>query len=919
MVPLSKSLPMDAPWTKSVPDILRELDVSIEKGLTSKEVKKRQKRFGRNQLQEVERKTTWVILINQFKSLIIFLLVAAATLSFLLGEWIDGVAISVAILVNTLIGFITELKAVRSMEALKQLGKATAKVRRHGDVDEISSEELVPGDMVLFEGGDIVSADIRLSEVSKLQVDESVLTGESIPTRKQLEAVQKDTPVGERSNMLFKGTAITQGSGEGVVVATGMQTEVGKIAELAEAAEEEVTPLEKRLDRLGYKLVYVILVVVVAVGIMGMVTGKESYLMFKMAIALAIAAIPEGLPIVSTIALARGMWRMAQRNALINRLSAVETLGATNIICTDKTGTLTENRMTLKRFILGKQLIEIGDNGEFISDDDHPIDPASHQHLKTALEIGVLCNNATYRKESEDGRNSVGDPLEIALLAAGAKAGLARDALLKEMPEEREEAFDSETMMMATYHHQKDNKRYRVAVKGAPEAVLNACSSSKTANGDQPIDEEAKKNWLEHNHQLATKGLRVLALATKTTDSIKTDPYKDLAFLGLVGLWDPPRKDVAGAMDLCRKAGIRVIMITGDQVITSRNVALAVKLVDDDSVEVVEGKDLSDPDTISNERQQQLLKVPIFARVSPKQKLDLIKLYQHAGSIVAMTGDGVNDAPALKKADIGIAMGKRGTQVARQAADMILRDDAFSSIVVAVELGRVIFDNIRKFVLYLLSGNVSEVMIVTLALLANVPLPILPLQILYLNMLSDVFPALALGVSEGDHSIMKRKPRNSSEPIMTRSHWMAIAGYGVLISASVLGAFFLAFKWLHMEGNQAVTISFISLAFARLWHVFNMRSTGTRFFRNEVTQNPFVWGALALCVALLLMALYVPPLAEVLKLVNPGAKGWSLILIASLIPLFIGQIFKHIQKSSFREFDECNEQAKRCKGAASSQ
>jgi Ca2+-transporting ATPase len=885
---------IDSPWTKSAQEVLRELEISIDKGLNNREVRKRHKRFGWNRLQEVKKKNTWFIFITQFKSLIIFLLIAAATISFLFGEWIDGIAISVAILVNTTIGFITELRAVRSMEALKELGRTTATVRRNGDVCEVSSKDLVPGDIVIFEGGDIVPSDIRLVEASKLQVDESILTGESVSARKHIQAVEENTPLGKRSNMVFRGTAITQGSGEGVVIATGMQTEVGKIAKLTEGAEEDVTPLEKRLDRLGYKLVYVILIVVVIVGIVGVLTGKETYFMFKLAIALAIAAIPEGLPIVSTIALARGMWRMARRNALINRLSSVETLGATNVILTDKTGTLTENQMAVKSLVLEEQEIVIGDNGKF-NIDNQPVDFSSHELLKTALEIGVLCNNATYKNNPGEGVKSLGDPLEIALLAAGEQAGLNRETLLKKMPEAREEAFDSNTMMMATFHRENDNS-YRVAVKGAPEAVLKVCSSSKTKEGDTSIGEKDSKKWLEHNRQLATQGLRVLALATKLTDNLEDDPYKELTFLGLVGLWDPPRQDVSGAMELCHKAGIRVIMITGDQAITAKNVALAVKLVDDDEAEVVQGEDLRDTDTISMAKKRHLISIPIYARVSPKQKLDLVKLHQDNGAIVAMTGDGVNDAPALKKADIGIAMGKRGTQVARQAADMVLRDDAFSSIVVAVELGRVIFDNIRKFVLYLLSGNVSEVMIVLLALLLNTPLPILPLQILYLNMLSDVFPALALGVNEGDFSIMDRKPRDSKEPIMTQSHWMAIGGYSVLITASVLGAFFLAFSWFKMEENQAVTVSFLTLAFARLWHVFNMRNRNTHLFNNEVTKNPFVWAALALCIGLLLMALYISPLSSVLKLVMPSKDGWVLILVASAIPLVIGQVVKQMLK-----------------------
>ena len=887
---------IDQPWSKSFKHILEQFRVDPDSGLTRDEVDRRRRRFGPNRLEKSAKKSTLRILVNQFESLIILLLAAAATLSFFLQEYVDGAAISIAILVNAAIGFFTELRAVRSMEALQELGTENAKTRRNGEIEQVPAEKLVPGDIVLFEGGDIVPADIRLFEASTLQADESVLTGESVPVSKQKEVVEADLPLADRSNMLFKGTAVTRGSGEGVVVTTGMHTEIGQIASMTEEAKDETTPLEKRLDRLGRKLIYVILIISFGVGAIGILTGNSPRLMFDMAIALAVAAIPEGLPIVATIALARGMWHMAQRNALINRLSAVETLGATNVICTDKTGTLTENRMTATHISLPQAGdVSLAENAEEFIKDGEPIGSDIRKQLEEVLQIGTLCNNASY-KPGPQGQSPtvVGDPLEVALLEAAAKTGMKRQELLKNWPEEREVAFNSEVMMMATFHHLEESGRYLVAVKGAPEAVLQASTRIRTQQDTVEFKEEEKEKWESRNTQLAEEGLRILALATKEVDSADTDPYQDLIFTGLVGLWDPPRQEVRKSIASCQNAGVRVIMVTGDQPVTAKKVGVAVGMVKADEAEVVVGKKLRAPESLSKQERQHLLSIPIFARVSPKQKLDIIKLHQSNNSIVAMTGDGVNDAPALKKADIGVAMGKRGTQVAREAADMILRDDAFSSIVAAVEWGRVIFGNIRKFVVYLLSGNVSEVMIVSIALLANSPLPLLPLQILYLNMLSDVFPALALGVGKGEREVMQRPPRNREEPVLTHGHWGAITAYSILIAATVLGAFLLAFSWLGMNSQQAVTVSFLSLAFARLWHTFNMREHGSKFISNSVVLNPFVWGAILLCSALLLIAVYVPTLAGVLKLVHPGLKGWTLILASSLVPWIVGQLFKHI-------------------------
>ena len=887
------------PWAYSSEEVLSHFGVSLDKGLEQHQVRKLRKRYGANRLRKIERKSSWQILLNQFKSLIVILLSVAAVLSFAFKEWVDAGAIAAVIFINTVIGFFMELKATRSMESLRRLEQVTARVHRQGRIREIPAQNIVPGDIIVLEGGDIVSADLRLVQTSKLQADESVLTGESVPVSKHAEPVAQDTLVADRTNMLFKGTAVTRGSGEAVVVGTGMNTELGQISALVEQAEEAVTPLEKRLDQLGRKLLWVTLLIIAVVAAVGIARGKEVMIMIETAIALAVAAVPEGLPIVATIALARGMIRMARQNALINHLAAVETLGGTSVICTDKTGTLTENKMTVTRIILDTGDITVTTEGnqtvgKFIKDENR-IKASEDEIFLDALEIGALCNNASL-KTTQQGVEAIGDPLEAALLIAAAKAGIKRDNLVKRLPEEREEAFDSEVKMMATFH--KNNRRYRVAVKGAPEAVLAACSQSRTAQGDKKLDEKGRNIWNDLNTRMAEQGLRVLALAEKAADTTDVNPYEDLTLIGLVGMVDPPRQGVREAVGLCRDAGIRAVMVTGDQPKTAYSIASQIGLIEKDQERVIAGTDVRAPGELSEDERERSLRASIFARVSPKQKLDLIDLHQQAGSVVAMTGDGVNDAPALKKADIGVAMGQRGTQVAREAADMVLKDDAFSTILVAVEQGRIIFNNIRKFVLYLLSCNVSEVMIVFMASLVNAPLPILPLQILFLNLVTDVFPALALGVGEGDPAIMRQKPRDPKEPILTSRHWLAIIVYGLLITVSVLCSFALAFILLAMDSTQAVTISFLTLAFAQLWHIFNMRQTRSRFLRNEIVRNRFIWGAIALCTALLIASVYVPVLSTVLGLINPGFKGWILVILMSLIPCVAGQIFKAINEET---------------------
>jgi Ca2+-transporting ATPase len=889
-----------APWSQEAEVVLDEQHVDNGQGLTPQEVKERRERFGSNRLRTQGRRSAWLILFEQFKNIIIWLLLASSLLSFLFGEWIDGVAVLVVIVINTMIGFFTELRAVRSMEALREMSQVDARVRRDGNLQTIPADQLVPGDIVVVDGGDIVTADLRLFEASKLQANESALTGESEPVSKQIEPVEEDRPLAERENMLFKGTAVTRGSGAGVVVFTGMETELGQISELVAEAEEEHTPLEKRLDQLSAQLVWFTLGIIVIVAITGIVRGREFLLMIETAVALAVAAVPEGLPIVATIALARGMRRMAENNALINRLASVETLGGTNVICADKTGTLTENRMTVTKYLLDSGEINVSGEGLETEGDffkgEKELDLDENPILEEAIRVGVLCTNAELDRDEDGDIEAVGEPVETALLIAGLKADMQRGDLTEKMPEAREVAFDPEVKMMATYHEQDSG--YFVAVKGAPEAVLESSTDLKRDDGELvPLDDSGRQEWLDQNERLASRGLRLLALAAKEVDSTDVDPYENLIFLGLVALLDPPREEVRDAIQDCKRAGIQVAMVTGDQAVTARNIAEAVGLTEGDA-DVVTGRELQDREELSQEERDRFVDAPIFARVSPKQKLDLIAVHQEQGAIVAMTGDGVNDAPALKKADIGVAMGQRGTQVAREAADMVLEDDAFSSIVLAVRLGRVIFNNIRRFVLYLISCNVSEILVVFLATMVNLPLPILPLQILFLNLVTDVFPALALGVSKGDPAVMRRPPRDPDEAVLMRRHWLRIGGFASVITISVLASFVLAFRWLGMEGNQAVTISFLTLAFAQLWHVFNMRDLGSDFIENDVFQNLYVWGAVVLCVFLLLAAVYLPPLANVLKLVRPGLTGWGLILGFSVIPWVVGQIYKSTTSQS---------------------
>jgi P-type Ca2+ transporter type 2C len=888
---LTEPAPLPAPWSEPAEAVCAALGVDPRAGLSSAVAARRREVHGPNVLRQAARRSGWRILVAQLRSLVVGLLTMASVFALAFGEHIEAAAIAVVLALNTTIGFVAEWRAQRSMEGLRRLGVTRARVRRDGEERLLAGTELVPGDVVQLDEGDVVAADLRVVEASRLEADESTLTGESVPVAKNVEPVPPATPLAERHSMLHRGTAVTRGSGRAVVVTTGMATAVGKLAELVESgAEEEVTPLEVRLDRLGRRLISWTLGVAALTVAIGLAAGRDLYLMVETGIALAVAAVPEGLPIVATLALARGMWRMSRRNALVRRLGAVETLGSTTVILTDKTGTLTENRQTVVRIELasGPVLVEgegLERRGCFLRD-GAAVDPTADVELRELLVTAVLCNNAAL---GEDKGVALGDPLEVALLVAAAKAGIDRERLLVEWPEVREEAFDRSTQRMATVHG--GGERLRIAVKGAPEAVLSASAKVRRGDLEAELDEATRQRWLERNRKMAERGLRVLGIAGRRVTVAGEPMNVGLTFLGLVGLLDPPRSDVRGALAACRAAGLRVVMATGDQAATAVAVARAVGLVAEESEpEVVTGRELPSSDALDDTTRVWLRGVPIFARVDPAQKLELLALHQEAGEIVAVTGDGVNDAPALERADIGIAMGMRGTQVAQEAADMVLRDDRFSTLVEAIAQGRVIFDNIRRFVVYLLSCNASEILVVAGAMPFTAQLPLLPMQILFLNVVTDVFPALALALGDGESDVMRRQPRNPREPVLTLGHWRAIAGFGAMLTVAVLAAFFSASTLLGWSAERAVTVSFLTLAMAQLAHVVNLRSRATTLFANQILRNRWMLGAISLCLALLVAAVYLPGLAARLGVVDPGWRGWALAAGFALIPALAGRL-----------------------------
>lgn len=880
-----------------VETILEKLATTPEAGLTDSEAKSRQQHFGLNEIETKKPVGILALILRQFISPIIWLLIAAAVVSAVIGETSDLIAITVVLLINAAIGFVTEYQARHSMDAIRRLGRTKSQVIRDGKQRTIDSRELVPGDTVVLSGGNVVPADIRIIKTASIQANEAALTGESEPVEKQTEPAPERCPLAERTSMLFKGTAVTRGDCVGVVTATGMETELGHITRLMMDTPDLPSPLERQLESLGGQLLWLTLVLCAMIAAIGILSGRDAFLMIHAGIALAVAAIPEGLPIVATIALAGGMWRMAQRNALIERMSAVETLGSTTVIVTDKTGTLTENKMAAAEVALTSGLLSLPSAGSETS-------PA----LRRLLEAGVLCNHATLGKPSSpdaDPANPLkesGDPIELALLHAAVDHGIDIDDLRSTWSQTEEQPFDSSTKLMVTTH--TDGATVRCDFKGAPERIIDLVDSVRSETGEPiAMTGELRALWKQQTEQMAATGLRILALATTNEPSPPDSRPKGLNLLGLIGFRDPPRGDVPTAVRSCQQAGIRVVMVTGDHLTTANAIANQVGISSPEH-RGIEGSKL---DQIlaaeAGAPHPDVHKQSVYARVTPEHKLRLVRHLQSNGEIVAMTGDGVNDAPALRQADIGIAMGQRGTDVARQASDMVLLDDSFPTIVAAIAQGRIIFDNIRRFVVYLLSCNLSEVLVVALAIVFGLPMALLPLQILFLNLVTDVFPAFALAAGKGDKNVLQRPPRPPSEPLLGTPQWHTILRHGLTITATTLIALAIAERSLGLDALHATTISFLTIALAQLFHVFNMRSPGSGLFRNDVTRNPWVWGALAICIGLLLLAVYLPPVAEVLKLHAPSATAWMVILALSVVPVLLSALFdsQPDEKKAFKE------------------
>ena len=860
-------------------------------GLSEAEARERLERFGPNALRAAKPVSAWKILLDQFRSVVVMLLVVAAGVAWLFGDAVEALAVLGVLVINTAIGFISELRARTAMAALLRLEVPRATVLRDGRTREIEATALVPGDVIIVEAGQSVPADARLLTATELRTNEAPLTGESLPVDKDAGAVlDAGTPLAERVNCIYMSTAVVAGSGRAVVTATGMNTEVGRIGGLVGGIRDERTPLEQRLDALGRRLVWVTLAVAAIVVGLGVLRGEPLGRMIETGIALAIAAVPEGLPAVSTIALAIGVARMARRNALVRRLPAVEALGSATVVCTDKTGTLTAGEMTATLLWVAGREIEITGSGytpegEFLVDGS-PIDPRADRPLELALRIGALANRAAVAHE--DGRWSVrGDPTEAALLIAARKAGMAEHELHDQWPETGEVPFSSERMFMATFHsHDGETVAY---VKGAPARIVERSARILTEQGVVDLDDAARARALEQNQRMAARGLRVLALAERSVSEVGEDAVRDLTLVGFVGISDPPAAGVRETIDTFRTAGIRTVMITGDQKLTAHAVGTELGMLVDEG-EVIEGRELER--LRSDGGPEALRSVSAIARVSPEDKLRIVEALQRHGHIVAMLGDGVNDAAALKKADIGVAMGIRGTDVAKEAADVVLRDDRFMTIGAAVEEGRVIFDNIRKFVFYLFSCNVAEVFVILGAGVAGLPQPLLPLQILWLNLITDTFPALSLAAEPAEPDVMQRPPRDPQQAILSAPFIRAISFYALLITAATLGSFLWSLRTSPDDVPRAVTIAFVTLAIAQTLHLGNARGGGHALSWRRIVSNRWALGAALLTLALQLIAVYFPPLARLLRVVPLGLNDWLVVAPLALLPAVIGQLIR---------------------------
>ncbi len=913
------------PWHKiSGAEILAQLEVHREKGLSEGQILQRIDTFGTNELQEAPPISAWVRIYDQFANFVVVLLLVAALISAVLGEWVEASAIMIIVLLNAGLGVIQESRAEEALAALRKMASPDANVLRAGHRRAVPAREVVPGDIVFLEAGNFVPADVRLLETANLRIDEAALTGESFAvTKNALLELEENAALGDRKTMAYTGTLVTYGRGVGVVVNTGMATEIGQIASLLQTVEEDDTPLQKRLDSFGKTLGWVTLVISAIVFVEGMITGTDPLEMFIIAVSLAIAAVPEGLPAVVTITLALGMQEMVARNALIRRLSSVETLGSTTIICSDKTGTLTQNEMTVTNIAVDGEFLDISGagysvEGEFFRDGKKVNLAKEYPGILTALWIGALNNDAILETDyDENGKRTlrmVGDPTEGALLVAAAKGGALPALLAQAYPRIEEIPFDSERKRMVTIHaieqpeasdvspfyDQKQKAWYVVAQKGAPDVVLERCTHYQSRDDNAiPLDDEQRRRILAANDRMTDQALRVLGVAYRVVENLEYlqdgnlnhEIEQELIFVGLLGMIDPARPEVLPALQIARQAGIRTAMITGDYPNTAKAIALEIGLLQEGH-NVLTGREL---DEFSNEQlKEAVLTTDVFARVSPEHKVRIVEAFRANNEVVAMTGDGVNDAPSIKKADIGIAMGITGTDVAKETADMVLTDDNYASIVSAVEQGRVIYSNIRKFVYFLLSCNIAEIATIFLATMFGWKSPLTAIQLLWLNLVTDGAPALALGLEKGDPDLMEQPPRDPDEPILNRFMLTGITIQTIAITVVTLGAYWIG---LTRFPEMASTMAFVTLSFSELLRAFTARSERVPILKVGLFTNKVMNWAILSSLILLLGVVYVPFLQGIFDTVPLGWLQWEIILPLLLGPSIAAELTKVLLKN----------------------
>ena len=905
----------------STQEALSRLKVSREDGLAPDEAQERLEAFGYNELKEAPPTSIWTMIYQQFANFVVILLLVAAVISAVLGDWIEAAAIMTIVVLNAVLGVVQERRAEEALAALKKMASPDADVLRGGHRQDVPSREVVPGDIVFLEAGNFVPADLRLLETANLRIDEAALTGESVPVSKSTDAqLSEDAALGDRKTMAYTGTMVTYGRGVGVVVSTGMSSEIGQIAEMLQSVEDEQTPLQKRLDSFGRTLGWAALVVCGVIFVEGIITGTDALEMFLIAVSLAIAAVPEGLPAVVTITLALGMQEMIERNALIRRLSSVETLGSTTIICSDKTGTLTQNEMTVTQVAVDGEFLEVTGTGyqpegKFLCDGEEVSLSENYPGILTALWIAALNNDASLETDyDEQGRKTVrmvGDPTEGALLVAAAKAGATPAPLAQAYPRVEEIPFDSERKRMVTVHaietpnaqdvspfyDEREHKAwYVVTQKGAPDVVLDRCTHYQSRDDEAvPLNDEQRRRILAANDRMTSNALRVLGVAYRVVEDLDKfrengeldhDVEEELIFVGLLGMIDPARPEVMPALNKARHAGIRTAMITGDYPNTAEAIAREIGLMQEGH-QVLTGRDLDD---INDEQlRDEVNRTDVYARVSPEHKVRIVDAFKANKQIVAMTGDGVNDAPSIKKADIGIAMGITGTDVAKETADMVLTDDNYASIVSAVEQGRVIYSNIRKFVYFLLSCNIAEIMTIFLAILFGWSSPLKAIQLLWLNLISDGAPALALGMEKGEPDLMDRPPRDPEEPILNRYMQQGIAIQTVAIAGVTLFAY-----WIGLRNfpEMAQTMAFVTLSFSELVRAFTARSERYPVLKMGVFNSKYMNLAVLSSIFLLLIVIYIPFLQRVFETVPLMWEQWRYILPLLIVPAIFAEVFK---------------------------